>query len=294
MKQTVFGIGDIPSSFRLENYSSCETWGVAEWWRALAYRNTVHRFFNLSPEQIAEDEDPIELATAVKDCALSYFEKPLPDFDDELRVYPARERGFPIRDLTGKDFYGGLYKLNDESYKPSADLAKAVVRYTDVLNAEHFNAETDVQPQIEGVRASMELDRIPAWSIHREANAPLDSFCIEVDLGASDEHLVKEFKQWLKRIRRESDTLRIPKRLDGNDFADWHAKRLLPYLDLTLWARANDGSINLPVLGHLLFPDEQVRGVEAMIRRTTAPKARQLITWPLISVLYTLMESQKH
>ncbi|AYX27444.1 Uncharacterised protein [Burkholderia pseudomallei] len=273
MEKIEFGRADLPPQFDLTRYRTCETWGASEWWHALAQRYRVRLFSTLTPEEMAEDEDNPDLLKTLQAHSLAFLENPLPITEGERRPFPAFGLDSPIRDLTGTDYYDGLLKLNSAWYEGSAALARRAL----IDNAD-------------GVSARTQLANTPAWSIHREAGEPSDKFWIEVNLTASDESLVKEFKAWLKRLRKEAGIPQIPKAFDESHFADWHEKRLLPYLDLTLWAHLHGGPLNLSALGDALFPDEAQRGakmrdVEPMIRRTTAPRARALMSLETIATL---------
>jgi hypothetical protein len=284
MRKIEFGASDLPDSFNLKRYDMCATWGASEWFQGLTPRYDIHLFSTLTPEEMAEDEDNPDLLETLQGYALSFLENPLPVVDGGGRHFPARAKESPIRDLTGADYYDGLFKLNSHWYEAPAELARRACHRAGVMSLE------DIVDEVDGRKAYAELERVPAWQIHREANDTVDGYCIEVDLGAPDDHLVKEFRAWLKRVRREAGVPQIPKGFGAEHFADWHSKRLLPYLDLTLWARLNGGSINLSVMGYALFPDEPLRGpkmrdVEAMIRRTVAPQARALTSLEVISTL---------
>lgn len=294
MKRTAFGTSDLPDKFRLENYQVCATWGVKDWWQALVYRHMPYLYLNLSPDDYAKEGiDREEASDMWADWILEIFDDPMPDLGDGDRLYPAEFSRNAIRDLTGSDFFEGFYKLNDEGYATSSELAKKVARRTGIMEAGDLQQN---KTEIDALRAIADLDRMPAWQIHRDAYAVGNRFRIDVDLGAADEDLVKEFKRWLKRIRKDAEIPQVSKRFDQRNFIDWHEKRLLPCLDLLLWAQANGGSITLPVLGNVLFPDEHgrdhVRGVEAMIRRTTIPQARMLANWHLVKALYRQMRDE--
>lgn len=284
MKKLDFSTADLPAEFSLEAYEQCATWGVDEWFRALAYRYPIVGFSALSPEDLAEDDDNPDMLEYLQDAWRYLLKNPLPEVSEEDRIFPARASRAPIRDLTGADYFDGLFKIDKWDYQHIAPIARRACQRAEVIDFERIDDEMD------GHRAFIELDLIPAWKIHRDANAPEDSFCIEVDLGASDDHLVREFKAWLKKIRKDTGLPQIPKQFGPDNFADWNAKRLLPYIDLINWAMVHGGTLSLPVLGYALFPDEPMRvsgmrDIESVIRRTTAPQARALCSLEVVSTL---------
>jgi hypothetical protein len=257
---------------------------MEEWWDALNHRSLLHLFSRLPVEELDEEDISIEY---LRECALGYLADPFPVIGEDDRIYPAKAAHTSIRDLTGSDFYLGLYKLDDTGYATPSALAKKVAQRTGFLDVQDVEG---CQREMEAIYAMAKLDQTPAWQIYRDANVVDDKFWIEVELGESDEELVKEFKRWLKRMRQSAGIPRIAKRFDKSHFMDWHSKRLLPYLDLTLWATVHGGSLGPTAMGYVLFPDEplrdrRMRNIEPMIRRTIAPQARQLISWQVVNTL---------
>ncbi|VWD17385.1 DUF6387 family protein [Burkholderia contaminans] len=288
MKRKIFGRSEIPKNFDLNRYEICATWSAKEWWQALVFRHSANLYLDLAPTRYeSEGLDPDEVLKFWGDWVSDLFDNPLPDIGDEDRIYPSDFHRSPIRDLNGSDFYEGFYKIDDEEYRTSSTLAKAVAKRTGVMD---FNYPEQQQIEIAALHAMATLDTTPAWRIHRDAHSFGDRFRIDVDLGASDEEIIKDFKLWLKGIRKEAEIPVIRRALSQEDFNDWHQKRLLPYLDLVLWSAARGGSFTSSVLGYVLFPDEgaqnHVRGIESVIRRTIAPQARALVNWQLVKALY--------
>lgn len=295
MKPIDFGLSDIPSDFRLEKYDVCSTWGVEEWCQALTDRAHSRQFLSLQTGDLAETtESGTGYIDPLRDVALGYLADPSPHIVDDDPVYPPDWQRL-IRDLTGSDLYYGLFRVGKPGYEESAELAKKVARLTGLSDA---RGSEQRQIELEAILAMRKLDEMPAWQIHRHANSLEDKFWIEVELGSSDDELVKQFKRWLKQTRKDAGLLKkMQKRFRGSDFADWHSKRLLPYLDLTLWARAHGGSLSSTVLGSALFPNEPMRGgkmrtVEPMIRRTVAPQAEQLLSWQVRNALHMQTQEQ--
>jgi hypothetical protein len=272
MGAKAFSAFEVPESFKLENYDVCASWGVAEWRRALSSRYFLGLFSDLSPEDYREPDD----LAYIQRCTLANFESPLPQDDVTLRPFGGRPS--PIRDLSAMDFFAGLFAVDNDAYAPTADLAKKVAQK---LKEQPWSVERESASS----RAEAELAAMPAWKIHRNADQYRDRFCIEVDLGTSDTDLLIEFKRWLKETRKAANIPKMQRKFGSADFADWHTKRLLPYIDLTFWSRAHGVTLTLPMIGHAIFPDEQVRGVESMIRRTIAPAARSLFSWAVTSAL---------
>jgi hypothetical protein len=63
---------------------------------------------------------------------------------------------------------------------------------------------------------------------------------------------------------------------DERHVKDWIDNQVLPYMDLTLWAQANN-IISQNTLGEALFPDADSVDTTERVRRTVKPKAEHLL-----------------
>lgn len=107
---------------------------------------------------------------------------------------------------------------------------------------------------------------------------------VEVDLFAPDKLILEDFKHWLAAAR---SVFEIPTRkmFSKSEVAKWADFRLLPYLDLSLWAALEQVIIPYAVLGNALFPDEYDVDLPERIRRVTKPKAEWAIQWQVIEAM---------
>jgi hypothetical protein len=107
---------------------------------------------------------------------------------------------------------------------------------------------------------------------------------VAVNLYASNEQLVEDFKQWLREAR---DTRQpgLSKRFTTEDFSKWHRLRILAYLDLTFWAKVDGSKLTNQTLGIALFPNEYTVDLADRIRRTVRPCAEQLCCKAVIQAL---------
>mgnify|MGYP003385455461 CR=1 FL=1 len=99
----------------------------------------------------------------------------------------------------------------------------------------------------------------------------------QVDIGAPDEQLYEDFKTWLKDTRELVGLSSEPQAFSMKDMAKWHAKRVLPYIDLTTWAKLKNINITHQEIGIVLFPNEFNIILEARIRRDIRPLAEELM-----------------
>ncbi|MGT2506435.1 DUF6387 family protein [Cupriavidus basilensis] len=116
---------------------------------------------------------------------------------------------------------------------------------------------------------------------------------LNVDLSASDEQLRQEFDAWLTTKRSLHDmgfpNMRPVKRKGGrvvvdgvtDHLRDAQAYRVLPYIDLRLFAQIRQGELTQALAGELLFPDEDTDSTEK-VRKYTAPLAEYLMSLPAL------------
>jgi len=107
---------------------------------------------------------------------------------------------------------------------------------------------------------------------------------LDLNLLATDEQLINDFKQYLKEEREISAFVEGGNMKPGI-LAKLFSDRVLPYLDLILWAKYNDIEISYYALGSWLFPDSDVDPAEK-IRRGTKKLADRVLTNNFISTLY--------
>jgi hypothetical protein len=108
---------------------------------------------------------------------------------------------------------------------------------------------------------------------------------ISVNLHATDEHIISDFKNWLENERKNIRHKTAKKIFSINDFKEWAEYKVLPYLDLKLWSDFSGCNITLATIGNALFPDELLVDVTERVRRTTKPKAEWLMEHLILDAL---------
>lgn len=106
---------------------------------------------------------------------------------------------------------------------------------------------------------------------------------LDLSLLATDKQLINDFKQYLKKEREISGFI------EGGNIKPGILTKLvrdkvLPYLDLKLWAKYNDIDISNFAMGSWLFPDSDVDPAEK-IRRGTKVTADRTLSIDFISTL---------
>ncbi len=171
------------------------------------------------------------------------------NWDDKLKKYNDyrelyREFMHPL--TCGDAYYYGKSLLFDESY-------------------EQWIAEDDF--------ANSDYGLVPIdLYMHRELGFWGDGLAtLVIDLGAPDNKLFEDFKEWVKAAREAYDYK------EGGSIRESILKRLcdtkvLPYLDLMIWSNENGVKIPNHVLGEWLFPDDPA-DVAEKVRKVTKPLA---------------------
>jgi hypothetical protein len=109
---------------------------------------------------------------------------------------------------------------------------------------------------------------------------------ITVDLRASDEDLILEFKNWLYEKRKSQKDIGFREKMFGEkEFSDWIKNRILPYLDLTIIAKAKGIKITNALMGNLLFPDDIEVDVAEKVRKTVKPMAKKVMSIAFLDAL---------
>ncbi|MEF8730669.1 MAG: DUF6387 family protein [Candidatus Accumulibacter meliphilus] len=111
---------------------------------------------------------------------------------------------------------------------------------------------------------------------------------LQANLNLPDGVLIEQFEQLLKRERRSrTPRVRQPRPSSRRpNFANWISFAVLPYLDLRNWADQNNVSIPNRVMADAIFPAGE--GGEEVVRKTTAPLAKELLTDKHLELLSSL------
>ncbi len=113
---------------------------------------------------------------------------------------------------------------------------------------------------------------------------------VTVDLTATDEQILGDFKYWLSEYRKATGCESNKNNFSNKDLSCWHKLRLLPYIDVILISpvmellqhlkKGNEGLVAKPMtqarIANLIFPDYQHIDIVDKLRRTTKPKVEQL------------------
>lgn len=249
---------DLPKSFALEKYDACASFSIADW-----HNNLMQRALRRNTAADYRDHHIDELKRGANYC----LQNP---------IFPARELqegdGFEknvfrsqIRDQTAFELLtgGSILAADDERARAYRDA------FTVMDREMHGEAKYDQ----EASHAYETLD-VPAWTMLNDIGINMSgAVTVNVDLFASDDKLVDDFKAWLRVTRRALNVPSIQRRFTRADFDRWQQNKVLAYLDLSFWADINGLRLTNQTLGVALFPEEYNIALADRIRKVVAPLA---------------------
>lgn len=111
---------------------------------------------------------------------------------------------------------------------------------------------------------------------------------LQINLLASDDQILKEFKDWLIEARSHSNefpSFHIKRQFSSKELLDWHKSRVIPYWDLTTIAMFENATIPFHVLGDALFPEEWDVDLTERVRKVTKRKCNYIFSKEVILAL---------
>lgn len=231
--------------FDLNKYTAVETFDIDDWHLQLDKRQMIHLFAKENPDTLKRiGESRWEYINGrAKIFIASIKENPI--FIEEKR----KNSVLSVRDTDLNDLHLATYTNNN--------LEKALYSLKDIF----------------GHNAGRELVLPKSKTKSAYGNTAM----LTIDLSATDEQLKKNFSEWLKTQRTITQYTIREKQFTSKDFEKWINNKVLPYLDLTLIANAEDIQLTQNKLGRLLFPDEYNIDLTERIRRSVKPLAEWLL-----------------
>jgi hypothetical protein len=174
------------------------------------------------------------------------------------------------------------------------------VKELNELTAYEFFLCSDKKEEIEKDFAVLDYDPDTFWSERKKRKKILDKYegpivkaCLDpessrylkVDMCASNEKILADFKTWLLNTRSDMGDKYLKRDFSSIDFKDWHESRLLPYWDLTEIARNENATIPFHVLGTALFPNEYGIDLTERVRKVIKRKCQQIFSWEVVEAL---------
>ncbi|MCA8296314.1 DUF6387 family protein [Burkholderia sp. AU30198] len=262
-----------PTEFDLRKYEDCEKFGWAEW-----YSNLMVRTLRLDTIRKHVDFYGEEMRSGFR----HWFEAPLVKSLEikEGDGYSKNINRSQVKDVTALDYLTGqsiLYS-DDDRHKPYLNAVRTIER-------EWSGDGSNVDPN--AVAAALDILDTPAWKMVSECGVNLmGEISATVDLYASEEKLIDDFRRWLRKTRSALGIPDMKKRFSADDFREWHKYRILAYLDLLSWAQLFGHTPTNQQFGIALFPDEYTVNLADRMRKTVAPTALSLATATTMDALF--------
>lgn len=270
MHKKIKHVNELPDWFDLEKYAAVKTLDAAGWYEQLAIRDCLSSLLSYS----LRDNLPIS--------------------KQDLEALEAM-RATPIIDVNNNFLLkalccgGELWELKSKNPRYSLGVHMTTVR-------EHYIAENNVEDE-KRTYARNFFSQIWSEGLFDKKFKPLKYTCkdwidepidnirkspdynvhINVDMGLPDKVLIEQFKQLLMNLRSplQQAGVFIDNKLRP-DFEGWAKFGILPYLDLSTWAKIEGVTIPNRVMADAIFPVGE--GGEEVVRKTTQKIADEILT----------------
>lgn len=284
---------DIPSNFSIAKYSMCEEWTLGQWSANLGHR-LVRR------DSIVGIGLDTKYARIMQDATSEAFDDPelAWSWDEEgpvgLNGEPWPAYAQRVRDVTSFEYLRAREHFEEHEFKRYAESYNEAIVAVDPCYPWRENPDA-TDAQWDAVRF---LNAATDWSMHLDCmgdNYEFPPFALaHVDLNASDGELIEDFQAWLTAARKSRKIEPATYAFSDRDREMWGKMRILPFIDLTLWAQARGLKISLPVMGRALFPDEFDVSLEDRVRKVVADYAERLMNPRVIRAMHSqAMKSER-
>lgn len=290
--KSISSISDFPREFDVSKYAGTEDFGLSEWARNLIARINLWealQFAFAEPECI-EDLGRVR-AWILREC-LKLIRAPLmiAGSDDTLDIFRGTNREAPVEELSVRD-YARLIKYGFEAQAKSG----------------WSNHDDSHQPRrlceepYEEMGSKMLVPRAMANKSFRELIDPSGRFHratgivqVTIDLHAPTKAIVESTRDKVLELKRELGLQDRRNWFTEKSFERWTRTRVLPFLDLRIWALAKGVKITEYAMGLALFPhDYDLANPAERVRRTIRPLADELLTVETVSLLAAQVREAK-
>jgi hypothetical protein len=300
------------SWFELSKYESTKDFGLKEWYRELSIRSIYWQYLHNEMEfdrygDFDEDNITLEFYEFKESCAI-WIEK--------IKKTPLIMDNVQIDDLVGSVVSIPAYNFWSITQEHEYDLedvwevCELLFYGEEVSTTQYELAFTPIdtllnERTIDGHRCVIEEIKTLS-GVNKEIRyiASYRFVNAEIDLAASDEKIINDFKSWLGDRRNEFDyhfkKTKARKVILENrpikiaDIKRWHQNKLLPYIDLMLVFMENKKTQELDEftkseIGELLFKDDLDINVETRVRDTVEPWVKWLMKQQTIEAMQSQM-----
>ncbi len=265
----------MPKSFCLDNYAGTEQLDGYGWAKALAGRERL--------QWLEGDEDADWFIDTV-------FKDPLfNDSHDDLFWFEHPVKS--IKHITVTK--AGKIKMSLDRFsnsfhqKMKNEAIEIENRYPELSRFERLIKVSDEQREAHRKYYSTALDSVHISPLNRK------EIYLSVDINCSNQQLIDQFQEVLVSAREPKDVTQGKQFYGEKDFARWHKYGVIPFIDLTMWADANNVNIAQHLMGDVLFPNELKTDTTQTIRQTVKPLVEKLLKTETLNTLVAQYVRQK-
>ena len=251
-------VEDLPDWFSLENYNDSKSFTTIDWLRSLSIRAEILHIMDYEfEEEDCEESDSLSeiVWRAINEAIETLRQSPLERFMPDTSGYWSSDKtdlgligNSPVCPMTFGDL---IEQCNFDRFFGHAD------------TAERWEVLTDADSR----RATKRKD-IAAIPVELTGNGPPSHLvAITVDLGSPDAIIEATFMRWLEGERAK--TKAAVNRYRKPTHNRWTRYGILPYLDLTIWAKEHGVSIPDRVMAAAITPWTDTG--DGNLRKTVVP-----------------------
>lgn len=265
----------LPEWFSLQNYNETKFLTPLEWYENLHKRRMFFVFQRMADSN-RQDISAWRKEDAVKRCKEIHdliAEKPVIRVNDDKKIYYDKTTVYSLNNGDLVDNYNWLTK----------NAPPVFFEYVELLNQSRDDAFT-LTFKNKDLRSYFK-DQCSSWNNEKAL--------LSINLHASDEHIIEDFKKWLANTRSGLAKKSTKKTFSTTDLTEWTDYKILPYLDLKIWSIFTDCHITQVIIGNAIFPDELNVDTTERIRRTTKKKAEWLMNNSILDAFGVQIQKER-
>ena len=265
----------LPEWFSLHNYNETKFLTPLEWYENLHKRRMFFVFQSLSHSnrQDISEWRKEDAAKRCKEFLDLIAEKPVIRVNNEKEIFYSKTTVYSLNN------YGLVHNYN----WLAKNAPPVFFEYVEIQNQSEDDAFTLANRDEE--LKNFFKDQCSSWDNEKAL--------ISVNLHATDEHIIEDFKNWLANTRISHTKQAAKKMFSKTDFMEWAEYQILPYLDLKIWSIFMDCHITQVTIGNAIFPDELNVDTTERIRRTTKKKAEWLMNHSILDAFGVQIQKER-
>jgi hypothetical protein len=272
-------LSEKPEWFDISKYDKATTLGLEEWYMQIEIRALLPEPIDLDLEESESPDGDFRIKHWLTQIKIDpIFENKGIVIPDDLRdldcSYPDSEAWSPVRNFKVSDLRG----IN-RALKIAAD-GEELIAYCKGEPSD--KTPMDLKTSINlGNKAVHLLSGVHRWILTHDV-------ALTANLQASDEQLILEFKSWLKQARIDLGYNSTSEKMFSYiDFKDWCKYAILPYFDLTTWAKFHKLEFTHSLMSELIFPNAGIEGFNGddRVKRETRRRSAEIFNFKTVDAL---------